>query len=428
MSYLNILGGRPLCGTVAVSGSKNATLPMMAAALLADGPVRLQNVPRVTDVWTLSRVLDDLGLAVTRSGDELLLEVVDVAPIRAGYRWVHRMRAGFCVLGPLLARRGRAVVPLPGGCAIGDRPVDLHLKGLAALGAEVRLEHGYVVASARRLAGTSLDLTGPRGPTVTGTANVLSAAVLARGTTVIRGAAREPEIVELGQFLRAMGAQIDGLGTGRIEVTGVAGLRGGTHRVTADRIETATLLIAAAISGGSATIAGVVPEHLERVLQKLRAAGMRVAVDRDRVSLAADGPPLPVDLLAEPYPGISTDLQAQWTALMSLAHGRSRVEDRVFPMRFRHVAELNRLGAGIVCGSGAACIPGGARLSGAQVTACDLRASAALVLAGLAAAGRTVVRRIDPMDRGYERLDRKLRQLGAHIQRVAGPSPTRVSP
>ena len=334
------------------------------------------------------------------------------------------MRASFCVLGPLLARRGRAVVPLPGGCNIGHRPVDLHLKGLAALGADLRLQHGYVVAAARRLHGAPIDLSGPNGPTVTGTANVMSAAVLARGTTVIRGAALEPEIVDLGTFLIALGARIDGLGTSAIRIEGVDQLGGATHRLIPDRIEAATLLIAVAIAGGAATVTGIVPEHLAGVLEKLRAAGAEIDVAPDRVSIAARRPLRAVDVVAQPYPDFPTDLQAQWTALMCVAEGVSRVQDRVFPGRFLHLAELNRLGAKIACDRGAATVSGAARLSGARVTACDLRASAALVLAGLAADGRTLVDHVHHLDRGYQRLDDKLRQLGAKIERVTEQSST----
>jgi UDP-N-acetylglucosamine 1-carboxyvinyltransferase len=417
MSCFTIVGGQRLSGVIAASGSKNAALPIMAASILASRPVELRRVPQVADVQTLGMVLNDLGLTTSWSGDVLRLETADATPIRARYRLVRRMRAGFCVLGPLLAKRGSAIVPLPGGCNIGDRPVDLHLKGLAALGADLRLDRGYVVARARRLVGATIDLSGPRGPTVTGTANILSAAVLARGNTLIRGAAREPEIVDLGHFLIALGARIDGLGTSTIEVAGVEQLGGANHRVIADRIEAATLLLAAAISGGEAVVTGVVADHLTAVLDKLADIGARIEFAADRISLLAEQPPRPVDIVAEPYPGIPTDLQAQWTALMTLANGRSTVEDSVFPSRFQHVAELNRMGARIECARGVATIDGAGQLCGARVTASDLRASAALVLAGLAAKGETMVHRVGHLDRGYERLDLKLRGLGARMCR-----------
>jgi UDP-N-acetylglucosamine 1-carboxyvinyltransferase len=412
-----IAGGVPLSGEVRAGGSKNAALPMMAAAILAAEPVRLQGVPQLADVHTLALVLADLGLEVSWRDGTLRLETIDPRPVRARWRLVRRMRASFCVLGPLLARRGRAIVPLPGGCRIGDRPVDLHLKGLAALGADLRLDRGCVIARARRLTGTTIDMSGPCGPTVTGTANVLSAAVLARGGTRILGAAREPEIVDLGRFLNSMGAQIAGLGTSSIEVEGVGELGGTTYRLIADRIEAATLLLAAAITGGAAAVTGIDTAHLHAVLDRLEATGAQIEVQPDRVWLRAQSPPRPVDIVAEPYPGIPTDLQAQWTALMSLARGGSTVADRVFPARFQHVAELNRLGARITCGGGAARVTGVGRLSGAAVTASDLRASAALVLAGLAAEGTTTVHCIGHLDRGYQRLDLKLRRLGARISR-----------
>jgi UDP-N-acetylglucosamine 1-carboxyvinyltransferase len=418
MPYFHITGGAPLCGSVRVSGAKNAALPMMAAALLADGPVQLCGVPELADVHTLSRVLYDVGMALSRSDDGLRLETFDPGRVRARYALVRRLRASFCVLGPLLARRGKAVVPLPGGCQLGDRPVDLHLHGLAALGAELHLKHGYIVATARRLVGTTLDLGGPRGPTVTGTANVLSAAVLAQGKTVIRGAACEPEIVDLGELLIAMGARIAGLGTPVLEIDGVEQLGGACHRIIPDRIEAATLLLAVAITGGTATIAGVNVNHLSAVLDRLDAAGVRLAINAKQVTVVADGPPRPVNLVAEPYPGVPTDVQAQWMALMTLADGASTVEDRVFPGRFRHAAELNRMGARIACRDGRATITGVPCLNGAVVTASDLRASAALVLAGLAARGHTVVRRAHHLDRGYEHLDHKLAMLGARIERV----------
>ena len=418
MHQFRIVGGRPLAGTIEVSGSKNASLPMMAASILAEGPLHLDGVPRLADVETLSLVLAELGMACVRAADGgMLLETVDAAPTRAGYPWVRKMRASFCVLGPLLARRGRAVVPLPGGCQIGPRPVDLHLKGLAALGADLSIEAGCVVASARRLRGASIDLLGPRGPTVTGTANVLCAAVLAQGETILRGAAVEPEIVDLACLLNAMGAKIAGLGTSTLRIAGVGELHGVRHRVIPDRIEAATLAMAAAVTRGGATVAGVAPHHLGETLASLRAAGCEVDVSGDRLTVAAANRLQPLDITAEPYPGIPSDLQAQWMALLSVAAGRSAVRDRVFPGRLMHVAELGRLGARIAVDHGAAVIHGVDRLRGARVTASDLRASAALVLAGLAADGETIVEEVHHLDRGYQRLDCKLQSLGAIIQR-----------
>jgi len=419
MNPLIITGGVPLQGAVSVGGAKNAALPMMAAAILADAPLELLGVPHLTDVGTMGRLLGQLGVDVARHGDSLVLNSVEDHVTQACYALVRRMRAGFCVLGPLLARRGRAVVPLPGGCEIGDRPVDLHLRGLAALGADLRLERGYVVAAARRLRGAVIELCGPRGPTVTGTANVMAAATLARGRTVIRGAAREPEIVDLGCLLNSLGARIGGLGTPIIEIKGVERLNGGRHRIIPDRIEAATLMLAAAITGGAVSVVGLVPDHLETLLAKLDASGISIAVDADRVTVRADARPLPVSVSAEPYPGLPTDLQAQWTAFMAIAAGASFVEDRVFPMRWGHVAELNRLGAGLQCLPGGVTIAGHCRYQGAEVAASDLRASAALVLAALAARGTSVIHAAHHLERGYERLDLKLARLGARIERLS---------
>lgn len=406
-------------GVVRASGSKNAALPMITASILAEGPLRLENVPQLTDVQTLVDLLTALGVDAARvSGDTLKLEVIDPTPVKADYELVRRMRAAFCVLGPLLARRGEAVVSLPGGCAIGDRPVDRHLAGLAALGADISIEHGYVVARAKRLVGTTIHLAGPNGPTVTGTANVLSAAVLARGETVITGAAIEPEIVDLGRLLVAMGAKIDGLGTSTLRVVGVDRLSGATHRVIPDRIEAATLLLAAAITRGCVTVEGIVPEHLTEVFHMLAAAGCPLTVGSDSVQIAMEAAARPIDIVAQPYPGVPTDIQAQWMALLSLAMGRSTIRDRVFPGRFMHVAELNRLGARIEHADGTAVVTGVARLTGAAVSATDLRASAALVLAGLAAEGETTVRHLEHLDRGYQRLDEKLNHLGARTERI----------
>jgi len=419
MTSFRITGRAPLEGTVEASGSKNAALPVLAAAILAEGPVRLERVPEVGDVATLIEVLSELGLRIERAGDAVNIETIDPHPVRARYELVRRMRASFCVLGPLLARRGKAMVSLPGGCNIGPRPIDLHLKGLSELGAKVEIEEGYVAARADRLFGAVIDLSGPRGPTVTGTANVLSAAVLARGTTVIENAATEPEIVDLGQFLRALGARIEGLGTSTIYVVGAEELGGATYRVAADRIEAGTLLLAAAITGGRATVTGIVPDQLRAVLLKLRDAGFTIQGSKDRVTVMSHGRPRAVDVTALPYPGIPTDLQAQWMALLALADGQSVVRDRVFPGRFAHVDELKRLGAQIELRNSTATVTGVERLTGAHVAASDLRASAALVLAGLAAEGRTVVHHIEHLDRGYQQLDEKLAQLGAKIERVA---------
>jgi len=418
MTQLIITGGVPLEGMASVSGAKNAALPMMAAAILADAPVELVGVPRLTDVDTMGRLLRQLGVDVARQGDSLVLNTIETRVTQARYALVRRMRAGFCVLGPLLARRGKAVIPLPGGCEIGDRPVDLHLRGLAALGADLRLDRGYVVAAVRQLRGAIIDLCGPHGPTVTGTANVLGAAVLARGRTVIRGAACEPEIVDLGRMLNSLGARVCGLGTPIIEVEGVERLNGGRYRIIPDRIEAATLMLAAAITGGAVCVAGLVPDHLKTLLAMLDRSGVSITVQADRVTVRADVRPFPVSVSAEPYPGMPTDLQAQWTAFMATAAGPSFVEDRVFPMRWGHVAELNRLGANLRCLSKGVKIAGRCCYRGAEVAASDLRASAALVLAALAARGTSVIHAAHHLERGYERLDLKLAQLGARIERI----------
>ncbi len=436
MDALYIRGGTPLHGTVAVSGSKNAALPIMAASILADEQIKLRGVPDLTDVNVLALLLGHLGIESKRNRAGVwtlsapsALRSEDSASrltgCRAPYRLVRRMRASFCVLGPLLARRGRAIVALPGGCQIGSRPVDLHLQGLAALGAEIKVQRGYVVAQAKRLRGSRISMLGPNGPTVTGTANVLSAATLARGHTTITQAAREPEIVDLGNFLVALGARIEGLGNSTLEIDGVDRLGGADYRIIPDRIEAATLLIAAAITRGAIELTGVVPEHLSAVLEVLALAGVKIDLS-DRTITAASGPRLrPLNFTAGPFPRIPTDVQAQLTALATLSGG-SLIGDSVFAERFRHVAELRRFGAKIKRWHGAAIVAPIERIVGAEVKATDLRASAALVLAGLAAHGTTVVRGLHHLDRGYERLEDKLRLLGADVWRGVASSAIRA--
>jgi UDP-N-acetylglucosamine 1-carboxyvinyltransferase len=419
MDMFVIQGGRPLSGTVAVGGAKNSALPLMAAALAADGETILRGIPRLVDVDTLSALLETLGVRVARGDqNELSLRVVDERPHIADYELVRRMRAGFCVLGPLLARRGKACVSLPGGCNIGDRPIDLHLKGLRGLGAEIRIERGYVEARATRLRGAHLYLGGPFGSTVTGTCNVMVAAALADGITTIEAGACEPEVVDLGNLLNAMGARISGLGTPSLRIEGVERLRGVEHTVIPDRIEAATLMIAAAITRGNITLTNAYPEHMTSVLEKLREIGAKILVREDTVEVRAESNLRPVDCIALPFPGLPTDIQAQMTALLATVPGMSVVTDKVFPDRFMHAPELVRMGARIRREGNSAIVSGVERLSGACVMASDLRASAALVLSGLAASGPTVVRRIYHLDRGYERLELKLRQLGAHIERL----------
>jgi len=423
MEVFRIRGGVPLHGAAAVAGSKNAALPILAATILARGPLTLRNVPRLTDVAALVELLEQLGVAVDADRDGagrcLRVRTIDPLPSFSHHEPARRIRATFCTLGPLLARRGHAVVPLPGGCRIGRRPVDLHLKGLAALGAEIRIEQGHVIARAKRLIGARVSLAGPSGPTVTGTANVLAAATLARGRTTLLDAAREPEIVDLGRFLIAMGARIEGLGTSTLHIAGVEQLAGCDYCVTADRIEAATLLVAAMITRGSINLTNVVPEHLAAVLELLAEAGARIDLGPDWLRLIAPQVVRPIRVLARPYPGLPTDVQPQLTALAALADGDSNIRDEVFPQRFAHLRELARLGADVRGGAGEAAVRGVRRLHGARVAATDLRGGAALVLAALAAEGTTTVRRIDHLDRGYERFERKLRGLGARIERLA---------
>ena len=436
MEMLVIRGGRRLTGRVAISGSKNAALPIMAASLMIDGAVTLPAVPDLADVRTLCTLLASLGMRTERQAERLTLSVEQTTCCVAAYDLVRRMRASVCVLGPLLAKRGRAVVSLPGGCNIGYRPIDLHLKGLAALGADLRLDCGYVVGVAGRLRGAEIDLCGPHGSSVTGTANVLCAAVLARGRTILHGAACEPEVVDLARFLTAAGAQIDGAGTPTLEITGVDGLRPVTHTLIPDRIEAATLLIAAAITGGDVTLAGVETAHLTAVLAALDAAGVSVHPASAAVGVlfpdvrvhSAASPLRAVDVVAQPYPAFPTDVQAQWTALMCIAAGRSQITDQIFPDRFLHVPELARLGADVRRDGPAVIVQGPSQLRGANVMASDLRAGAALVLAALAAEGETAVRRIYHLDRGYERLDAKLAALGADVTRCRDDADIAMAP
>ena len=420
MDRFIIQGGTPLRGTVRISGSKNAALPMMAASLVASGPLRLQQVPDLADVRTLAALLQTLGIDSQRDGDALTLQCVDQRPCRADYDLVRRMRASICVLGPLLAKRRKAIVSLPGGCNIGHRPIDLHLMGLRALGAEIQIENGYVIASASHLRGAHIHLGGDQGSTVTGTCNVMTAACLATGTTVIDAAACEPEVVDLGQLLIAMGARIEGLGTTRLVIDGVEDLSGAHHTVIPDRIEAATLMIAAAITGGQITIENIIGDQMLAVSNVLTRVGVSLQWAAGQCQVSATGPLTPVDCIASPYPGFPTDLQAQLTALLCLIPGQSVVTDQVFPNRFMHVSELLRMGANIRRDGERAVVTGVAHLSGAHVMASDLRASAALVLAALAATGETTIHRIYHLDRGYEQLEVKLQSLGARVERVAG--------
>jgi len=419
MDKLVVEGGCRLRGAVRIHGAKNAALPAMAAAILAEGTVVLQDVPDLVDVSTLCHVLQELGMAAERNGDgDLEIAEVDGSRCRAGYDLVRRMRGSISVLGPLLARRGKAEVSLPGGCAIGDRPIDLHLKGLKALGARIEVEHGYIIAEAPRLQGAEIYLGGAFGSSVTGTINVMCAAALAEGTTVIEDAACEPEAVDCGEFLNAMGAKIAGLGTPKLTIEGVSTLRGTTHRIIPDRIEAGTFMIAAGITNGEIELDNVRLDHLTAVVDVLRRIGLHVQPENGKVRVSSARRLEPVDLAALSYPGFPTDLQAQAMAMLSLADGISVITDKIFPDRFMHAAELVRMGAHIRKEGPSAIVSGVRRLSGAEVMASDLRASAALVLAGLAADGTTSISRVYHLDRGYQRLEQKLITLGARIQRL----------
>ncbi|HIF00011.1 MAG TPA: UDP-N-acetylglucosamine 1-carboxyvinyltransferase [Planctomycetes bacterium] len=417
MDMLVVQGGCTLRGDVYVDGAKNAALPIMAASILLAGDVRIKRVPDLVDVQTMSLLLQSLGAKVTRSEGSLDIDTRDVASQHADYELVRRMRASVCVLGPLIARFGRASVSLPGGCNIGHRPIDLHLKGLAALGADLRIERGYVIAEASQLRGADVFLGGPGGSTVTGTCNVMTAACLAKGRTIIRAAASEPEVADLGRFLNDAGARISGLGTSTVEITGVEGLTSVTHTVIPDRIEAATFAIAAAATRGEISIHDVRPGQMTSVIEALRAIGVAIHVTDDRIDISASGPLRSVELAALPFPGIPTDTQAQFMALLATVAGISVVTDRVFPDRFMHASELVRMGAAVRREGASVVIDGGGRLTGTSVMASDLRASAALVIAALAADGESQIRRIYHLDRGYARLEQKLNGLGADVFR-----------
>jgi len=425
MDRFIIRGGYPLQGTVEVSKSKNAALPIMAAALLAEGKTVIKDCPRLSDVTAMSDLLRVLGASVTRRGEDLVIRVVDESKIEAPYDIVRKMRAGFFVLGPVLARRKVARVSMPGGCVIGLRPVDLHLKGLRALGARIEVDSGYVVAEAPRLRGASIYLGGPFGSTVGGTANVVMAAVLAEGTTVIENAACEPEVVNLMQCLNRMGAHIKGIGSPHLEIRGVRRLVGCTCELIPDRIEAGTFMAAAAATRGDVTIRNFRMDHLHAVVDQFAQAGISVTPNGgESCRVTAVGKFKPVDVATLPYPGFPTDLQAQFMTLLAVADGVSVITEKIYPDRFMHVAELGRMGADIRKEGPHAIISGRPSLSGAPVMASDLRASAALVVAGLMADGETEIRRVYHIDRGYEHIEKKLRKLGAQIRRVSDDQPT----
>jgi UDP-N-acetylglucosamine 1-carboxyvinyltransferase len=419
MDKLIITGGRPLHGDVRISGAKNAALPILAATLLADSPMVIGNIPHLRDITTTMELLGRMGVDLTV--DETMHVEVDATRIEhpfAPYELVKTMRASILVLGPLLARCGQADVSLPGGCAIGSRPVDLHIEGLRAMGAEISVDSGYIKARARRLKGVRLVLDIV---TVTGTENLMMAAALAEGTTLIENAAREPEVVDLANCLNAMGARVRGAGTTTIEIEGVNSLHGTTYNVLPDRIETGTFLVAGALSGGRVHVRDTDPRQLDAVLQKLREAGADIDVGDDTVTLDMHGRrPRAVNVHTAPFPAFPTDMQAQFTAMNSVAEGVGTITETVFENRFMHVQELQRMGARIKLEGNTAICEGVPRLTGAPVMATDLRASASLVLAGLVADGETVVDRIYHVDRGYQNIEDKFAGLGAQIRRVPG--------
>jgi UDP-N-acetylglucosamine 1-carboxyvinyltransferase len=419
MDKFVIQGGSRLRGSVRISGAKNAALPIMAATLLTEGPTTLREVPQLADVQALADLLGDLGVTTARGAEGgMRLTVEDEGRSHAEYERVRKMRASISVLGPLVAKRKKARVAMPGGCAIGARPVNLHLRGLEALGADIELDGGDIVASCKRLRGANVFMGGPFGSTVLGTANILSAAVLAEGTTTIEMAACEPEVQDLANYLNACGARIEGAGTPRVTVHGVEQLHGCEHTVIPDRIEAGTFMIAAALTNGEVTLENVRLDHLIAVTDKLKEIGVLVEPAEGGATVSSSRRLEATDVTTYPYPGFPTDLQAQLMTLLTLADGNSAITEKVFPDRFMHVPELLRMGADIRKEGPTAIVTGVRRLIGAPVMASDLRASAALVLAGLVARGASEVRRVYHIDRGYERIEQRLAALGADIQRV----------
>lgn len=421
MDKLQITGGVALSGEIAISGAKNAALPLLCAALLTREPVTFTHVPHLNDIGTMLRLLEQMGVKVTReagklgAGDTVTLDAAALDNLVAPYEMVKTMRAAILVLGPLVARAGEAKVSLPGGCAIGARPVDQHIKGLTSMGAEIAVEHGYVHAQARRLKGARLftDMV-----TVTGTENLMMAACLAEGETVIENAAREPEVVDLATCLNAMGARVSGAGSDVIRIQGVAALHGATHRVMPDRIETGTYLCAAAATGGEVRLTGTSSAYLDAVIDKLMDSGCEIISERDAIRLKAPPRLTAVSIRTAPYPAFPTDMQAQFMAINAVAEGTAVIRETIFENRFMHAVELIRLGADIKIDGNTAFVKGVTELQGAMVMATDLRASASLVIAGLVAQGETLIERIYHLDRGYEALDQKLTALGARVQRV----------
>ncbi|MFT5643342.1 MAG: UDP-N-acetylglucosamine 1-carboxyvinyltransferase [Janthinobacterium sp.] len=415
MDKLLIQGGQRLSGDIAISGAKNAALPILCAGLLTAQELELSNVPHLHDVTTMLKLLGQTGLSITQEDDRVVLNGSAIDKLEAPYELVKTMRASILVLGPLLARFGEAKVSLPGGCAIGSRPVDQHIKGLQALGAEIKVEGGYIYAKAKKLKGARIvtDMI-----TVTGTENLMMAAALADGETVLENAAREPEVTDLANLLVAMGAKIDGIGSGCLVIQGVPELHGAKHAVIADRIETGTFLCAVAAAGGDITLTNTRTDILDAPLDKLRAMGLTITFGPNWIRAQMSSRPNPVNFRTTEYPGFPTDMQAQFMAVNSIANGPSRVTETIFENRFMHVQEMNRLGAAIQIEGNTAIVTGVARLRGAPVMATDLRASASLVVAALAADGETLIDRIYHLDRGYDRMEVKLSAVGANILRV----------
>lgn len=417
MDSFLIKGGVPLEGEVTISGAKNAVLPILAATLLTSEPCVIRRVPNLSDVRFMTQILAWLGAKVSFEDGTIRVEARKVKGA-GDYDLIRKMRGSICIMGPLLGRLKKASVSLPGGCVIGARPINLHLKGFQALGAKVTIENGYALASAKRLTGSAMFLGGRAGSTVLGTANVMMAATLAEGVTIIESAACEPEVVDLANFLNAMGAKITGAGSPTITITGVKQLHGAEHEVIPDRIEAATYAIAAACTNGEITLKGARADHMHAILDKLNESGARIVRDGTGITVSRGTKLKPVDITTLPYSGFPTDVQAQMMALMILTPGISIITERIFESRFMHVSELTRLGADIEIEGPSAIVKGGKPLSGAPVMASDLRASAALVIAGLAAKGTTQVNRVYHIDRGYENIDTKLRALGARIERI----------
>lgn len=415
MDKLQIVGGKRLNGEISVSGAKNAALPILCAGLLTAGDVELTNVPRLHDVKTILKLLAQTGLSVNQDDENVTLNGANITSLEAPYELVKTMRASILVLGPLLARFGEAKVSLPGGCAIGSRPVDQHIKGLRAMGAEITIEGGYIYAKAKKLKGARIltDMI-----TVTGTENLLMAATLAEGETVLENAAREPEVTDLANLLVAMGAKIEGIGTDRLVIQGVSELHGAKHAVISDRIEAATFLCAVAATGGDIVLTNTRTDIFDVALDKLREVGLQMEVGSNTIRARMDGRPQPVSFRTTEYPGFPTDMQAQFMAVNTIAAGPSRVTETIFENRFMHVQEMNRLGAFISTEGNTAFIKGVDRLLGAEVMATDLRASASLVIAGMAAEGTTLIDRIYHLDRGYDRMEVKLSAVGADIVRI----------